>query len=435
MITYGDNLPMEGKVRFMLDLGRVQDIGRIDFWPAAALPHLALPSMGFPEELTIEMSADSGFQSAKVLKVDHASKRMYRENVLTVIGEGYDAQYIRITVDEPSQYKGKRILGLGEISISEFGEVLSSNCKITAQGIPEKEISQLPKLVDGYSRQRRILPQQEWIMGLSKRRPLDRRLAMVEYEIEQAWETWRRIKWNFAILGAGIVLAGFLGWLVLLRRIRKRGIDRLKLRITRDLHDEVGSSLGSIALAANRMENDASYSDVKQGLSELSLLASEASVSLREVVWVIDQGVIRLPELIQKLVERTERVLYGMEVTVDVLSNCPDRVVPLTFKRHLVMFFKEAVYNCARHSGATKVTLSVSAADGQLCIRLDDNGCGFNRADQKSGWGLDSMKKRAQELGGAMEIISQIGKGTTVVLTVPLSSLQGSPDYFYKTSN
>ena len=99
------------------------------------------------------------------------------------------------------------------------------------------------------------------------------------------------------------------------------------------------------------------------------------------------------------------------------------------------MFFKEAVHNCARHSGATQVKLRISVNNETLSLCLGDNGCGFDPYAKQDGWGVDSMGKRAKELGGKMDLQTAVGKGTTVVLTVPLNALQDLPDHSYRTSN
>ncbi len=435
MITFEDESPISDKVQVTLDLGRQVQIGRIDFWPAAAPYLLALPSFGFPQEISVELSSDPDFKTVKVLGTKNVGRRMYCGNLFSVIGEAYAAQYIRITMGGFSEYKGKRILGLGEISVSQNEKVWSIDCKVTAQGIPMEDLDQLPRLVDGCSRQRRILPQGDWIKGLALRRPLDRRLAVVERELELAQAAWRRIKQRSGIWAGSIVFIGLISGLVVQQRMRKRGMKKLKWRIARDLHDDVGSNLGSISLVAERLENDVPDAGVKEDLSELSLLAREASASLRDVVWVIDQGVIRLPELIQKLVERAERVLHGVELSVEIPQDCPDTVVPLTFKRHLIMFFKEAVHNCARHANASQVQIAVSIEEKQLRVRVSDNGCGFDPSEFSDGWGLNSMKERAQELGGEMELKTRRGEGTTVVLKIPLVALSREPNRAYKSSN
>ena len=247
-----------------------------------------------------------------------------------------------------------------------------------------------------------------------------------------AHDAWTAFKFRASIWGGGLLCFGLLGAMGLQRLQRRNVLKRLKHRITRDLHDEVGSCLGGITLAAHRMEKAGASEDE---LVELSLMAREASAALKEVVWVIDQPQVFLPELLKKMAERVERVLAGVELVLEMPEQCPDHKVPLTFKRHLMMFFKEAVHNCARHSGATSVLFRVSVCNNCLSIRLEDNGCGFDPDEERDGWGVDSMGKRAEELGGKMELQTEPGKGTTVELTVPLDALQLRSDHSYQTSN
>ena len=435
MVTYENGPPFSDKVQFTLDLGRVRDVGRIDFWPAEAPYLLALPSFGFPKKVSVEMSLDPDFAKTKVLQANNVGRRMVRDNLLSITGEGFDAQYIRITMEGLSEYKGKPILGMGEISVSNNEQVWSVNSKIAAQGIPKSDLEQLSRLVDGYSRHRRILPQGEWIKGLAQRRPLDRRLAVVERELEMARATWRRIQLRSSIWGGGIVVVALIGGMVLQRRQRRRILENLRWQIAHDLHDEVGSSLGSISLTAEHLENEATDVGMKEDLGDLSLMAREACASLREVVWVIDQTTIHLPALIQKLVERAEWVLGGVELSVETPKDCPDTVVSFPFKRHLILFFKEAVHNCARHAQATRVRIAIEIAGPQLQVTVGDNGCGFDPAESSGGWGLANMKKRAKELGGEMELESLPGSGTTITLKVPLEALPGEPKHAYKSSN
>ncbi len=435
IVTYTNGASISDEAEFMLDLGSLQSVGRIDLWPAEAPYLLALPSIGFPRKITIALSADPDFQSAKVIEVENIEGYLRRSNPLPVICEGYEAQYVRITMEDLPEFKGQRILGMGEISVSQFGRPFSVGCKVSARGIPDEYQEQLPRLVDGYCRQRRILQEGEWIKGLAMRRPLDRRLRVVERELEWARSTWRSMQQRVAVWSGAMLCVVLIGAMALQRLQRRRILKKLKHRITRDLHDEVGSNLGSITLAAQRMESAEPDAKTKKNLSELSLMAREASASLRDVVWLIDQTTIRLPMLAHKLAERAECVLSGMKLSVDVSPDCPDRVVPLTFKRHLIMFFKEAVHNCARHSNATEVRIAITADNEVLKLLVQDNGCGFDPEAVRDGWGLDSMQKRAQELGGEVSFESQPGKGTTVLLTVALSALLKQTDHLYKTSN
>ncbi len=427
--------PLSDEVQLTMDLGCMRHIGPIDFWPAAAPEQLALPVFGFPEKISVELSADPDFKTARMIETKNSGRRIYSRDLFSVKCMGYEARYVRITLKGLRKYMGERILGLGEISVYNRDQVWSINSKVTAQGIPEEYLDQLPRLVDGYSRHRRILKQGEWIKGLAQRRPLDRRLVVVERELELARAGWHAIQLRSGILAGSLIGMGLIGGLLFQRRQRRRSLETLKWRIARDLHDDVSSNLGSISLVAERLEQDVEGAEVKGDLSDLSLLAREASVSLREVVWVMGRGTIRLPALIQKLSERAERVLYGMELSIETPADCPNWIVPLALKRHLIMFFKEAVHNCARHSSATQVHISISTEGKQLRVRVSDNGCGFDLSSQRDGWGLDSMQKRAEEMGGTMEINARAGEGTSVELAVPLAALLGEKDHLYKTSN
>jgi signal transduction histidine kinase len=70
-----------------------------------------------------------------------------------------------------------------------------------------------------------------------------------------------------------------------------------------------------------------------------------------------------------------------------------------------------------------------------LSISLKDNGCGFDPLAKQEGWGVSSMKKRAQELGGKMDLQTAVGKGTMIHLFLPLSALRIESDHSYHTSN
>ena len=422
----------ETPVQFVLDLGQIRQIGRVQLWPAKAPHGMAIPQFGFPRKVSLELSTNPAFTDSIRFQVDNIGERLHSDNLLNIATEAQQIRYIRLTMEDLAQYKGKTILGLGEISAAEFDAVWSLNAEVTATGIPGAGTEQLPRLVDGFSRKRRILRETDWIRGLALRRPLDRRLAVVKHELELARKTWSELKLRASIWGGGFLCFGLIAAMGLQRLQRRKVLKRLKTRITRDLHDEVGSSLGGITLAARRLEG---IGATKENLSELSLMAREASASLRDVVWLTDQTRIHLPDLLKKLTERAERILSGVELDIDLPDDCPNREVPLTFKRHLLMFFKEAVHNCARHSDATKVRVTVVTRDEMLTLSLEDNGRGFDPDATREGWGVDSMAKRAMELGGKMDLRTAPGKGTTVTLNVPLSALLDKTDLSYKTSN
>ena len=259
---------------------------------------------------------------------------------------------------------------------------------------------------------------------------------MVQHELEEALAAWAELKLKAGIWGGGLLFFTLVAAIGLQRRQRRKGLRELKYRITRDLHDEVGSSLGGLSLTAEELEEMTGDEGMKRELGELSLMAREACASLREVVWVTDQDVILLPDLIEKMTERAERVLHGVELLIDVAPDIPDTEVSLGCKRHLIMFFREALHNCARYAAAEKVRVSVRIKDRRLLeVSVEDDGVGFSLSGVQRGWGLDSMKKRAEELNGMLDLRSVPGEGTFVRLTLPLDALMREPTSTYKTSN
>ncbi len=423
------------QVQVFLDLGTIQRIGRIDIWPTEAPQSIAIPLFGFPGGVTVEISNDKDFFAARLIQIPDARSRMHNDNFLTVICDGIEARYIRITFDHLFEFAGQQVLGLGEIAVQEYGKIFSIGCDISAIGLPADYADQVHLLVDGYSRQRRILSEADWIIGLAKRKPLDEQLKRVEAALAIAEADWSRLQVRFAATGGMLLLVIFIAVWLLQRRQRQLELNKLKLQITRDLHDEVGSNLGSISLTSEQLEELDLSAELKEELEELSLMAREANASLVEVVWMTDQKTVFLPDLIRKLVERAEKVLRKQEVVAKLASDCPDLKVRLTAKRHLIAFFKEAIHNCARHAGATRVMLSAEIKNGGIHLSIEDNGCGFDPDHVHDGWGLGSMRKRASELGGALEIVSQPGKGTRIELNIPMKNLSMDPNRPYKTSN
>jgi signal transduction histidine kinase len=92
----------------------------------------------------------------------------------------------------------------------------------------------------------------------------------------------------------------------------------------------------------------------------------------------------------------------------------------------------EALTNALRHSRAGAVRVSAQAQDGWLRIQVDDDGVGFDEVNAPRGRGLDSLRRRAAGLGGALEIQSAPGAGVSVILRLPLRVERAAPSRFEK---
>lgn len=428
---------LEEPLVIRVELDEETVLGWINLYPGESPDGIDVPGYGFPQTMNVYrvVRRNAGDKEQRFPVADQDALKNPGSNMIRLPGGGVKISALEVECNDFPVYQGQAAFSLGEIEIVKQGLNLSKGRPVSVRGVDLEHSPDLGMLVDGAVGGRTILRLPDWLHQLAEGKPHEARLEALKGEQRLLTERWQRFR-RQGLTGIGMALiTGIAVFFVLMLRGRKKAVARLRRQIYSDLHDEVGSNLGSISLMAGQLERLASDARIKDGVADLALMAREAGASLREVVWMIDQSTIRLPALVQKLVERVERVLNDAELEVDIPERCPELEVSLKFKRHLIMFLKEAVHNCARHAHAARVRLSVAVSGQQLEIALEDNGCGFDDSAPSDGWGVSSMQQRAQEMGGAMTLSSTPGEGTAVRLSVPLAAFSKNPDNAYKTSN
>lgn len=204
---------------------------------------------------------------------------------------------------------------------------------------------------------------------------------------------------------------------------RRRDAERVALledrdRIARDLHDTVIQRLFATAMTllaaikitqkrevAVRVQRAVDDLDdtVRQIRSTVFALQSHAGEgSLRSRIHVLVDGV-------------TEQLGYAPSVRLDGLL---DTIVPDEVANHLVAVVREALSNVARHAEADRAEMSVDVGDGELVLRVTDDGVGIAPGEHRGG--LRNMARRAQDLGGTLETADAPGGGTVLTWRVPL---------------
>ena len=230
------------------------------------------------------------------------------------------------------------------------------------------------------------------------------------------WQTW----WFQigAILGAtGIAFSLSYGPIQ-----RRRQMARLRLRIARDLHDEVGSNLGTISLYNQlAMAKTDSASPATAEFQEIDRAVQQTVQSLRDVVWFIDPEFDTIGGMLQQMEETANRALAEKRVAFVADAPPHTRRLALDFRRNVFSIFREVTHNILKHSQAQRVTISISFNKGILKARISDDGVGFDTVAAGKGHGFKNMRRRAAELGGTWEITSNSGHGTTIQLEVPLT--------------
>jgi signal transduction histidine kinase len=214
-----------------------------------------------------------------------------------------------------------------------------------------------------------------------------------------------------------------------LNKKRKIEIEEIKksqrqdrIRIAKDLHDEVGSSIGSIPLFVQSLKSmiDAKNNEIQIGLNHINKIAENAGIGLRDAVWTIDSRKEYLQDLQIHINEYMYPLING-GVQYKIEADLPRQKISPTFKRNVWLLLKESLNNALKYSNATEITIRLVVENGQLVGSIQDNGVGFelNSIPQK-GNGIDNMNSRVRDLYGQIDISSKNGQGTIVFFTIPL---------------
>jgi two-component system NarL family sensor kinase len=206
-------------------------------------------------------------------------------------------------------------------------------------------------------------------------------------------------------------------------------------RIARELHDGINQMIASVKMRLHKVES--SLPDLKPAAREI---------------------LARCDRLLVKVLEENRRIAHNLRPTdLDNLgladacaSFCseaqsrsgikvqhrielPATRLPAATELHLFRIVQEAINNIEKHSRAKTVKVHLKAEDAAVTLKIQDDGCGFDsKVSRRSksaghGLGLSNMRERALSVGGSYEIHSTKGKGTTILVRVPLEEQSSAP--------
>ncbi|TAN37095.1 MAG: hypothetical protein EPN23_06700 [Verrucomicrobia bacterium] len=228
------------------------------------------------------------------------------------------------------------------------------------------------------------------------------------------WQMWW---WRSAVFIAGAGVAVLIALGLYRWRIRRRlQIEQLRLRIARDLHDEIGANLGGIALLLGAAEQ----SQGAEVLQRIRAITLQSIATLQDLVWMIDPVHDSLADLLQRMRDIAADLLPASTHEFTVTGEPAHVPAPLELRRNILPIFKEALHNIGKHAHARHVAIAVTVKSNRLLLSIHDDGIGLNPAATTHGHGLRNMQHRTKELGGQLHITSQPGHGTTLGLELPL---------------
>lgn len=260
---------------------------------------------------------------------------------------------------------------------------------------------------------------------------------------EKDLEVRRKNTFIFGSLGLALVL-GLLGYLLFSqqklknRQLQKEGelktalakietqnkLQEQRLRISRDLHDNIGAQLTFIISSIDNLKFGFTEISEKLGnkLTGISSFTQQTIYELRDTIWAMNKENITFEDLqtrIANFIEHAKNASERTEFSFDIDENVDETHVFSSVEgMNIYRIIQETVNNALKYASAEEIEVNISEEETQYNIEITDTGIGFNQETTELGNGLNNMKKRAREINGTLQIKSS-KKGTSILLLVP----------------
>jgi two-component sensor histidine kinase len=233
------------------------------------------------------------------------------------------------------------------------------------------------------------------------------------------WQT----AWFFMLVLAAFVVP--LYFIYRLRIKRYEAIQKLREKVARDLHDDVGSTLTSINILSEMsiQKVNGNSHEISDYLHRISNNSSQMMDAMDDIVWNIKPANDTMVKIIARMREYAATIFEPKEILYRFANEELVKNISLNMdvRRSLLLIFKEALNNIVKYAGAKMVSIEFKLVKDNLCLTIRDDGKGFDINTVKYGNGIENMTKRASNFNGDLEIESKENVGTKVIITIPVS--------------
>lgn len=204
-------------------------------------------------------------------------------------------------------------------------------------------------------------------------------------------------------------------------RKAKEELNQERLRISRELHDEVGSTLSGISMYSHLVSQQVTnqhLTEAQQSLTTIQQSAKSMMVKLNEIIWLIHPEQDSIESLFQRIRDYANQMTQAKNMTLEFEkpTNLSKTSMSMETRRHVFLFCKESINNAVKYSGGSSLKIRVISLGNQIKISVTDNGVGFDEITVRKGNGLKNMEHRAATIGGQFRIESSPNQGSTVNL-------------------
>lgn len=247
-----------------------------------------------------------------------------------------------------------------------------------------------------------------------------------------SWWNFRHAMWLLAITGG--VLLILVAWTAVLgRRLREQmAILRQRLRsgavleernrIARELHDTLEQELAGITMQLDLASDcfDQVPSVARDAVETARRMSRHSMLEARRSVWDLRCHLLESGDLISALKETLKPLTPQDRVTINVETSGTPLRLPSRVEMNLLRIAQEAVANALKHAQCKHIDVSLHYAGVRVCLSVQDDGCGFLGSEPAGHFGLLDIRERAESVGGQLEIRSEPGIGTKILVEVPI---------------
>jgi ligand-binding sensor domain-containing protein/two-component sensor histidine kinase len=244
----------------------------------------------------------------------------------------------------------------------------------------------------------------------------------------QFYFTIRKPYWSttwFRML-AVVVIAAIAYLLYRYRIDQLKKLLAMRTKISRDLHDEVGSTLSGIGLlsevAIQQLENEKKV-EVKKFLHKINESSEEMLEKIGDIVWAVNPQNDSFEKIISRL--KTYAKTTTDPLAIQLHFNSDKNVVPARMDMHkrknIYLICKEAINNAVKYSECKNLSFQLNQQDHEISIHIADDGKGFDIQNEFEGNGLNNIKARAKEIKAQLRLESEEGKGTSLMLFLKIT--------------
>lgn len=200
------------------------------------------------------------------------------------------------------------------------------------------------------------------------------------------------------------------------------GQEKERERVAKDLHDRIGSMLGSIKHQIGSLESE--VADVKAGqlaqYKKVNSLLDDTAGELRRISHDMAAATLSRFGLEKALKDLRDTLQISGRLSVELSSFGLDQRMERSVELAVYRIIQELVSNVLKHAQARELSISVTRTPGRLSVVVADDGRGFDVSAIHDGMGLTNVRSRAAALGATVQVDSAPGKGTTVSLECPV---------------